>query len=232
MALCKFGGGVTDIRGSIGGTVFSRNRSGNYMRARTTPVNPSSQRQSTMRAIIASLAQAWGNVLTSAQRDAWEVYANAITFTNKLGEQIKLTGFNHYIRSNSFIEQNGNVRVDDGPTVLTLPGEDSIFAAVVDEATQMIAVTFDDTLDWVGQDNGLLGVYMSSPQSAGTTFIQGPWRLAGTINGDSTTPPTSPTDIAVPFPVGQGQIIGVRARLVEEDGRLSDHFLSQSSVTA
>jgi len=35
----KFGGGVVDARGSLAGNVFSRNKSGAYMRARVTPVN-------------------------------------------------------------------------------------------------------------------------------------------------------------------------------------------------
>lgn len=232
MALVQYGGGVLDMRGSVGGQVHSRNRFGNYIRSRTTPVNPNTQRQSTMRAIIASVASAWSNILTQAQRDAWEVYANAITFTNKLGEQVKLTGFNHYIRSNSFNLQNGGTRIDVGPTTLTLPTEDTLFDVVVDEAAQELSVTFDDSLDWVDQDAGLMGIYMSSPQSAGTKFIQGPWRLAGAIEGDSVTAPTTPATIAVPFPVAENQIVAVRARILEEDARLSDLFLSQSSVTA
>ena len=232
MALVRLGAGITDIRGSIGGTTFSKNRFGNYMRARTTPVNPRSQRQLTMRAIVASVSAAWSGVLTVFQRAAWEVYADSIVVSNKLGEQVKLTGFNQYIRTNSFNLQNGGARIDDGPIILTLPGADTLFDVVVDEASQELEVTFDESLNWVDQSAGLMGVYMSKPQSAGTTFIQGPWRLAGTINGDDTTAPTSPETMSAPFSVGVGQVIAVRARLMEEDGRLSNHFLSESIVAA
>jgi len=232
MALIKFGGGVLDARGSIGGQVFSKNRFGNYIRARTTPVNPASQRQSTMRAIISSLAAAWSATLSAAQRAAWEVYAASIVVSNKLGEQVTLTGFNQFIRSNSFNLQNGGSIIADGPTTLTLPGEDTEFAVVVDEANQELTVTFDDGLDWIDQDGAFMGVYVSKPQSAGSTFITGPWKLAGTIAGDSVTAPTTPATIACPWSVAEGQVIGVRARLMEADGRLSDHFLSQSVVVA
>ena len=232
MALVKFGGGITDIRGSIGGTTFSRNRFGGYIRARTTPVNPNTQRQSTMRAIIASVASAWSSILTALQREAWEVYADSIVVSNKLGEQVKLTGFNQYVRTNSFNLQNGGSRIDDGPIVLTLPGADILFDAVVDESNQQLSVTFDDSLSWVNQSGGLMGIYMSHPQSSGTTFIGGPWRLAGTILGDDTTAPTSPETIAVPFPVGEGQVVAARHRIMEVDGRLSDLFRSQSFVTS
>ena len=232
MALILTGGGVLAISGKLAGQVFSRNRSGPYIRSIGVPVNPNTQRQNTMRAIISLLATAWSVDLTQLQRDSWEVSADSIVVTNRLGAVIKLTGFNHYIRSNSFILQNGGIRVDDGPTNLTLAGQDPTMLGTIDDANQLVSVAFDDSLGWVDQDEGHMGIYMSIPQSPGTTFIGGPWRLAGTIDGDSTTPPTSPETFAVPFPVAENQLVAVRARIVEEDGRLSDLFQSDSFVTA
>jgi len=232
MALVQYGGGVLDMRGSIGGQVHSKNRFGSYIRARTTPVNPQSTRQNVVRAIVAALSQAWSNILTAAQRAEWEVYADAITRVNKLGAQIKLTGFNHYIRSNTPILQAVGTRVDDGPGTLTLAPQDPTMAAVVDEANQEISVAFDVGLDWVDQDEGKLLVYMSAPKQAGTNFIGGPFRFAGAVDGDSVTPPTSPQVLDCPFPVAEGNEVVVQCRIVEDDGRLSDYFRSQSSVTA
>jgi len=231
MALVQYGGGVLDMRGSIGGQVHARNRYGNYVRARTTPVNPQSQAQNLVRTIIQTLSRAWSGDLTQLQRDAWEVYAAAITRVNKLGAQVKLTGFNHFIRSNAFILQNGGSRVDAGPVSLTLPGADPTFAAEIDVAGQEIAVTFDDSLAWANEVGGHMGIYMSLPRSSATNFIAGPYRLAGTIDG-AVSPPSSPDAIAVPFPVGLGQQVKVKARIVESDGRLSDPFFDQSSVVA
>jgi len=230
--LVQWGGGILDARGSIGGQTASRNRFGNYLRARITPVNPQSSRQNVVRAIIQLLSQAWSNILTQAQRDAWEVYASNIVRQNKLGAQIFLTGFNHYIRSNTPILQALDTRVDIGPVNLSLPPGDPLMIGTVDEAGQQISVAFDDTFDWVDQDDGHMFLYMSEPKRAGTNFIGGPFRFAGAIDGDSTTPPTSPTVISVPFPVAESQVVVVRARISEEDGRLSDLFRSQSAVTA
>ena len=232
MALIQLGGGILDARGSIGGQVFSKNRFGNYIRARITPVNPKSSRQNTIRASIQSLAQRWSAVLTQLQRDAWEVYAAAIVRQNALGAQIKLTGFNMFIRSNSIRSQSADTVIDIGPTTLTLPPGDPLMIATVNTAAQQISVAFDENLNWLDQDEGRMYVFMSIPKSAGVTFVGGPFRLAGSIQGDSTTPPTSPELIAVPFPVSTGQIVVVRARISEEDGRLSDLFRSQSSVAA
>ncbi len=231
MALVQYGGGILDARGSIGGQVHSRNRFGNYIRARTTPVNPRSPRQNLIRAAVAALAQQWSSTLTQLQRDAWEVYASAIVRVNKLGAQIRLTGFNMFIRSNSIRLQSADSVLLPGPTVLTLPGADPTFAATVDETAQQISVVFDNTLAWANQDAGFMYVFMSIPKAAGVNFINGPFRLAGSIDGDAITPPTSPTLIPAPFPVAIAQEVVVQARISEEDGRLSDLFRDQSSVT-
>jgi len=232
MALVQYGGGVLDARGSVGGQVHSRNRYGNYIRARTTPVNPQSSRQNLIRAAISALAAAWSGTLTQLQRDAWEVYADAITRQNALGQQIKLTGFNHFVRSNAPRLQNVDAVVAAGPTTLTLPGADPIFACEVDEAGQEISVTFDPLLAWNIIDDGFMYVYMSSPKVAGTNFIGGPFRLAGAIDGDTASPPTSPQILSVPFPVAEGQALVCKARISEVDGRLSDPFQHSSAVVA
>lgn len=232
MALVQYGGGILDARGSIGGQVHSKNRFGNYIRARTTPVNPQSSRQNAIRTAISALSQQWSNTLTQAQRDVWEVYAAAITRANKLGAQIKLTGFNHYIRSNAPRLQGGDPIVEDGPTTLTLPGADPVFECEVDEANQEISITFDPLLAWNIIDDGFMFIAMSIPKATGTNFIGGPFRVAGAIDGNTASPPTSPQILSVPFPVAEDQALVCRARISEADGRLSDTFQHASSVIA
>jgi len=232
MALVRYGGGILVMSGSIGGQTHSHNRYGAYIRARTTPVNPQSARQNKIRAVIQLLAQYWSNTLTQAQRDAWEVYAAAITRSNALGAQIKLTGFNHFIRSNSARQNLDDSIIAPGPTTLTLPIADPTFVCEVDEAGQEIAVTFDDTADWCTQAAGEMYVSMSIPKAAGTNFIGGPFRVAGAIDGINPGGVASPQVIAVPFPVAEGQALVCSARISEDDGRLSDPFLNKSSVVA
>lgn len=179
-----------------------------------------------------ALAQRWSNTLTQLQRDAWEVYAAAITRTNKLGDQIKLTGFNMFIRSNSVRLQQDSTIIDIAPTILTLPAGDPTFVCTVDEAGQQLSVVFNDTLDWATQANAHLIVSMSIPKATGTNFIGGPMRVAGTIDGIDPGGVASPQIIAVPFPVAELQAIVCTARISENDGRLSDPFRSQSTVAA
>ncbi len=232
MALVQLGGGVLDARGSIGGQVFSKNRNGNYIRARTTPVNPRSTRQNKIRSVVQFLAPYWSGTLTQLQRDAWEVYAAAITRANKLGAQIKLTGYNMFIRTNTPLLQSNKTIVPAAPTLLTLPPADPLFACTVDETAQQISVAYNDTLAWTKQDGGHLIVSMSIPKAAGNAFIGGPMRVAAVIDGIDPGGVASPQVMAVPFPVAQGQEVVCSARIAENDGRLSDVFRSQSSVTA
>lgn len=232
MALIKFGGGVLDMRGSIGGNVFSRNRYGSYVRQRTKPVNPNTARQQAVRNYLTSLVEHWRSTLTQAQRDAWMVYADSISMQNSLGEQIKLSGYNHYIRSNQAILNVSGTRVDDAPTDLTLPGGDGLFEVAADEASQELSITFDDSLTWLNETGGYMSILMSMPKGEGVLFNGGPYRYAGAIEGDSIAPPTTPATISVPFPVAANQNIECVGRIIRADGRVSSPFLDKAQVTA
>ena len=231
-ALVKFGGGITQMSGSIGGTTFARNRYGNYARARTKPINPNSSAQQAVRATLNQLTVRWGQTLTAAQRAAWNLYGSSVAMTNRLGESTFMTGFNHYIRSNSNLLRHELVVVDDGPTIFELPDTDPTFAITASEATQLISVAFDDALAWVGEGTGHLFVLQGTPQNAQRNFFDGPWRTIGHIDGDGTTPPTSPSDLATTFQVSEGQHVWVKARICQEDGRLSEPFRADVIVAA
>lgn len=230
--LIKLGVLATGASGSVGGTTASRNRFGAYLRARTSPVNPNSGRQMFARAVFQFIAEQWSSLLSQAQRDAWDQYADVIIFKNALGLDIKLTGFNHFIRSNTLILFASLSVVADGPVILTLPESDPAFAASVDEVTQNISVGFDNTLGWANETGGAMIISMSLPKGAGRSFIGGPFRVAGQILGDTTTPPTSPTTIATPFAVAADQKVDVTARIIRLDGRVSNPFQVTVSVVA
>jgi len=232
MAIFTSGVVISEIRGSEGGSTFSRNRYGQYIRQRSVPVNPNSARQQAVRADFQSLAERWNSILTAAQRAAWDLYGASVPMLNKLGQQVYLPGFNHYLRSNISILQNGMPIQDDGPTTFSLPEADNTMAGAISEATQLISVSFDANLGWVSEDDAFMGISMSKPVIGSRNFIGGPYRLAGTIAGDNTTPPTSPQTIAVPFAVTEDQKVIVEARIGRADGRLSNPFRDTVTVAA
>lgn len=232
MALIKFGGGIVDMRGSIAGNTFARNRAGAYARARTKPVNPNTALQQAVRNNLQALVNAWSEVLTDANRIAWAQYAAAVPMTNRLGEAMNLTGFNMFIRSNTALLQAGLAQVNDGPTTLLLPEGDGAFAISASEATQLITVAFDDTAAWVDEDGAGMIIKCGLPQNPTRNFFAGPYRFADSIDGDSVTPETSPATLTASFAISENQKIWCEARIVRADGRLSAPFRTTAIVAA
>lgn len=232
MAVVKYGGGVTQISGSIAGTVFARNRYGNYTRPRTKPVNPNSSLQAGVRASLSFLAELWHSGLDAAQRTAWATYAAAVAMKNRLGETIYLTGFNHFVRSNVILKDHDLTVVEDGPTELALPEKDPTFAIAASAATGNISVTFDNTLGWANETGGYLFVYQGKPQLITRNYFNGPWQYMDKVEGDDTTPPTSPADMSAPMTLVEGQKVFCYARIQRLDGRLSEPMYAACTVAA
>lgn len=231
-ALVKYGGGVIQMSGSIAGNTFARNRFGNYVRARTKPVNPNSSGQQAVRAAMAQLTTRWSSTLTAIQRTAWNLYGSNVAMNNRLGETVFLTGFNHYIRSNSILVREGLTIVDDGPTLFELPQADGTFAITATEAGQTISCIFDDTLPWANETGAYLFTFQGTPQNAQRNFFAGPWRYMNKIIGDDSSPPITPSVQPTVFAITEGQRQWVYARVIRKDGRLSQPFRTDLLVSA
>lgn len=212
---------ITQASGSVGGLTASRNRGGLYLRARAIPVNPSSAFQVAVRNALATLVNRWTTILTTVQRDAWTLYANNVPVMNNLGDFINLTGQQHYIRSNTPRIQAGLTVVDAGPVIFNT-GSVNQPSLLYDSALQQIGVNFDDTESWVNEDGAALLAYTSRGQNESINFFKGPYRLAGSILGNSLTPPTSAAVIdPPPFVITALRKYFDFVRLSSADGRLS-----------
>jgi len=222
----------TQVSGSIGGLTYAHNKGGLYARARSIPVNPNSNEQRAVRNGFSSLVTEWTEGLTAAQRDAWSVYATNVPKTDTLGDPLQLSGQQWYIGANTPRLQAGLARVDDGPTIFDRGVIDETLSVAVDEASQEITVTYDDTLAWADEDGSAMLVYASRPVNPTINYFRGPFRLAGSIAGDSVTPPTSPGTIAVPFPVVEDQRVFVEIAFTRADGRLSSRSRFLADVVA
>jgi len=232
MALVKYGGGVIQMSGSIAGNTFARNRYGNYVRARTKPVNPNTDRQANVRAALSELTALWSQTLTAANRTAWGLYGSSVAMSNKLGETTYLSGFNHFIRSNLMRNLIGLGVINAGPVVFELPAADPAFAITASEATQEISFVYDAGMDWADENGGWLLLHNGSPQNAQINFFDGPWRYCSVVEGVNGAPPASPKVATSTFAIAELQHIWAYARIIRADGRLSDMFRTDCFVGA
>lgn len=216
---------LTQASGSIGGVTYSHNKGGMYQRARSTPTNPGSTFQSAIRGFVSALTGLWNNTLTTAERAGWIIYADQVPLVDRLGEQMQVTGLNMYVRSNVPRLQAGLARVDTPPTTFNL-GTFTNPSFAVDAATDDVDVSFTATDAWANETGGAMLILASRPQNPSINYFKGPYRLAGSILGDTTTPPTSPATIVLPFPVVVGQKVFFQARTTLADGRLAAFFRS------
>lgn len=220
---------VSEARGSAGGTTASRNRFGQYLRQRAIPVNPDSPAQILARQRLNDLSTRFRDILTQAQRNAWNLYASNTVWKNKLGADVHLTGQNHFIRSNTVALQGELDSYDDGPTTFGIPDQEALWAVTASEASQEVSIAY--TFD-VDVDNLLYAFFTGRPYSPSRQYYGGPWRLLGTIVGDATTPPTSPEAFTSPYPIAAGQKLAVYCRRLDVDGRLTEPFRQTLDVGA
>lgn len=224
MGLVKYGAGIVQISGSIAGNVHSRNRFGSYIRPRTKPVNPHSSRQESIRAIVSFLSEYWHQELTPAERAAWEIYAAVIPMKNRLGESIFLTGFNHFIRSNSGQLVMGEAVIDAAPSIQSLPEKDpDLICTEEDVAGQTFTFTCNDT-GWVPNADPKFGIMISQghPQLASRNFFKSPFRYMDFI--DATEGALGTATLAASFPFAVGQKVWFAARVMTVGGRFSQSW--------
>lgn len=215
---------VTAASGSIAGCTFSRNRSGQYIRGRSLPVNPNSAQQTVIRAALSTLVARWTSTLTQAQRDAWSTWATNTPQTDSLGNPILITGQNAYIKMNAQRIQVGLSIVDVAPAVfagaaLTPPNLISATAS-----TQALSIAFTNSDTWATIVGGALLVFAGRPQNPSKLFFAGPYRFDARING-AVVPPTSPAAMTASFPFTVGQRVHVRFVAVQADARISTRQL-------
>lgn len=227
MAVIRMGGGVAAASGSVGGTVFSRNRSGPYMRNRSMPINPGSEFQQNVRFAVALLASRWVETLTPAQRAAWEAYALNVPLTGPLGDPRNVGGIGMYIRSNAprvaFPYLTPTV-IDDAPTIFDLGTFTQPVIGVADAAADTVSVGYTNTDEWANESGSGMYFYLSRPNNPSINYFKGPYRWCGYVAGDDAVPPVGPIALDAPFPFEVGHKLFLRVNVTRVDGRLASSF--------
>jgi len=149
--------------GSYAQTTWSRNRFGQYMRSRATPVNPATVAQMGVRSRLASNAAAW-RTLTDAQRAGWLSLGMMISRTDSLGQAYTLNGFSAYCLVNNNKLAAGDATVAAAPALAT-PADLLTATLTLTAAAFSIAYTATPLAA-----NNRLFVFASPQRSAGVSF--------------------------------------------------------------
>lgn len=184
--------------GSLGQIVYSRNQFGPYTRARTTPTQPNTTKQTQARTDFSNRVDFWRNNMTAEERQEWNTYAANVPIKNSLGQTIHLSGFQMWMRNSLLVTGSGLLMVA-GPTQIYSLGDTDPNAAIIsfiDTATTF-ELAFDDQMDWVTTDGAGLRLQIGQPYDTTRNFFAGPWQTVDVILGNSVTPPTSPATVSV-----------------------------------
>lgn len=214
MAIFTPGAIVSEISGKIAATVYTRNKGGNVIRNRRTPINRRSVEQSIRRQGLGNLASSWRG-LTQAERDSWNAAAPSFPYQNSLGETKYLSGEQVYIQFNQ------NLLLIGASTVTTAPASFS-FATFTLSFTASDVPTFSVVFSptpLTASNN--LAIYATPSLSPGIgSPNRSKFRFIGVIAAADTTPADMLTDYQAVFgdPVA-GQKIFIEARPVASTGQ-------------
>lgn len=107
MAIIK-GSLIGELSGKLGGQVFSRNRSGAYIRQYVIPVNPNTPAQQNARSRFSSAAGGY-HTLSDTQKAHWQEYANSIFSPLDEPNNGQFTGFNAWTSLNNVCLQANTI---------------------------------------------------------------------------------------------------------------------------
>jgi hypothetical protein len=180
MAKIKLGALAQDVRGSMAGTTFARNRYGAYSRQKVTGVNPQTARQQQQRALFSQASVAWRG-LAAADQAAWQAWAANHPIVDIFGDSQILAGNAAYTRVNCNRLMAGLAKLD------TPPADDSTVPANAISATAVASTgTITVTTGTQTANTGFYGLFVSPGVSPGATPGLGSCRLAKALTAAST----------------------------------------------
>ncbi len=105
----------SEVRGSISGTTYSRNRFGQYKRRRAVPTQPRTPFQMGVRSFFGNISSRW-RTLAQGSQELWRAFAERIVRTDALGNPIRLTGSQAYVMLNAMRRTLGLPVTNNAPS--------------------------------------------------------------------------------------------------------------------
>lgn len=226
MAKIKLSAIVSEMRGKLNGSVFSKNRGGAYLRTKVTPVNPQTISQGNVRARLTTFSQAWRS-LTGAQILSWNAAVSNYTGTDIFGDIKTPSGINLYNKLNLNLAAAGQPPISNPPLPVSV-GYTSALSLAADASTSTIVATFTAIGGTVGQT---VIVQATKGVSAGKNFVKSEYRQVGTFSGSAVSPQALGAMYVAKFgAMTAGQKIFVRLVFVDNLTGVSGSYTSANTV--
>lgn len=196
MAKIKFGQIISEARGKIAGMVFSKNRSGNFIRQKVTPINPGTGYQIAVRTSLRTASKKW-QTLSDDVRNEFYAQAQNISLKNSLGDPIRISGYNFFVGLCRDAVTIGQATPTSYPG-RTEPSQIVTCSGACSYGPDKILLTFTPAVPaadrWV--------IYATKPLSLGVNFVKSEYRIIGyLVNGN-----ISPFDVTALYTTKFGAI--------------------------
>ena len=187
---------IGTLSGKIGGTVYSHNRWGQYIRQLVIPTQPRTSYQQNQRARIASCAERWHD-LTPSDRLQWENYATQIVRVDRQGVRISYNGYTAFMLINTERLFLGDVCKDDAPLFWQgLQPEGIVFDVTATAMTLQSVLAGGGSIATTGAS--YLVAWSCPWQSEGAMFAR-TWRAFGVYPPNTAIPITLTAEWAARF---------------------------------
>ena len=229
MALFNPGPTVGQISGRIGGSVYSHNRGGAYIRNGTIPTKSTTAYAMTAKQTLQAASMAWQSIAAASQQ-AWAAWAQQNPITNRLGNKSTLSGHQAYVGNYCRI-------IRAGGTPLTLPPIDPAPDALLTSALTLdigagaFQIAYTTTPTGATEHLWLNACVVSS---AGISFIQNLLKTIVVTAAAQASPYDFEADLVARFGTLQvGEVITVDAMVFDNaTGLLSAPLRASGTVVS
>lgn len=124
MAVVQYSALVTQLRGKLGGSQFNRGHSVQTLQRKSTPTVRQTPAQIAQRQRVGVAQRAW-KAETDQRRNEASQAAVSNPVYNRLGQQVTLTGYNHYVKMMSWrtLTNSGTNPMNPANPIVTTPAE-------------------------------------------------------------------------------------------------------------
>jgi|TARA_R100000049_G_C1931170_1_gene75120 hypothetical protein len=236
MAKVQFGGGVSNIQGSIAGNTFTRSKAGPAVRNKVKPNNPATPAQMAQRELITRLSKSWQSIAED-DRKAWDAAASETKTKGVCGNNIEMTGHQYFVRVNSLREANG-----DATDANIIPAAAEFTADIFltpGEAQVEIAANFVKVLLGTGAAEGQrVAIWATAARSAGKMAYKGVMKKTTqkALTADDIT--NTYVDMVVDWVDRFGTLTGTAGKAITfgarqyTDGTYSNSVISKAVISA